>query len=865
MDLLEREQQLHALGQYADDLGRGDGRLVLVSGEAGVGKSTLVEAAERAHPDLRWVWGLCDGGFTPRALGPLFDVAPQLDGDLAVAVAEQAGRERLFGALLEALVERPTALVLEDVHWADDATLDLVGFLARRLPRWPALVVVTYRDDELGASHPWRRALGALASLRATRRIDVPPLGLASVARLAGPVGLDPAEVHALTGGNPYFLSELLSTSSSTLTPSARDAVLARAAVLSHSARSVLHAAATIGTRVDPDLLAAVTSVRATDLDALLDSGLLVAGDGTGVRFRHELARLAVLESVPTHRRTALHRRVYDALTAGGCTEHAVLAHHAEGAGDAAAVARHAPRAAERASRLSAHREAAVQYERAVRWVGDDDRARAGLLDALATELGLLDRWEESDTVRRDALELWQALGDPLREGGCRLMMSRTVWRLGNGEESNEQLRIALDLLTPLGPTPELARAAVQRSGQLMTAGAHAEAVRWAERAERLGHELELPDVVADALNNRGSSLLGQGGDWAGLVRQAVAVASEAGLGEQAGRGFVNLHAGFKDALQYGDADRTFHEAWAWCEDHDVPVYGNCLLGDRSEFLERTGRWAEAEELARELLVKPDLSPVNRIHSRLVLAQLGFRRGDPEAQHHLAAGSELAAGLEEAQWIVPFGLTAVEASWTAGDDAAAAAQLASLAPLLAGCTPWFRGAHAVWAHRLGVAPSPDVPEPFSLEIAGDAASAARKWRGLGADFPAALTLVTGSDPDGWRAGLDLLDRLGAEATARGVRRRLRVAGVRGLDHGRRTDTLAHPAGLTRREQEVLVLLADGRTNDEIAATLVISSKTVDHHVSAVLGKLGVPNRRAAATAAHERGLLSIGGEPAAAT
>ncbi len=865
MDLLEREQQLHALGQYADDLEGGDGRLVLVSGEAGVGKSTLVEAAERAHPDLRWVWGLCDGGFTPRALGPLFDVAPQLGGGLAAAVAEQAGRERLFGALLEVLVEQPTALVLEDVHWADEATLDLIGFLARRLPRAPALVVVTYRDDELGASHPWRRALGTLASLRATRRIDVPPLGLSSVARLAAPVGLDPAEVHALTGGNPYFVSELLSKGSSTPTPSARDAVLARAAVLSHSARSVLHAAATMGTRVDLELLEAVTPVRPADLDVLLDSGLLVPGDGTGVRFRHELARLAVLESVPAHRRTALHRRVYDALTAHGCTEHSVLAHHAEGAGDALAVTRHALPAAERASRLSAHREAAVQYERAVRWVGGDDQARAALLDALATELGLLDRWQESDTVRRDALELWQVLGDPLREGACRLMMAKTVWRLGDGEESNEQLRIALELLTPLGPTPELARAVATKSGQLMTSGAHAEAVRWAERAERLGYELELPDVVADALNNRGSSLLGQDGDWAGLIRQSVAVATEAGLGEQAGRAFVNLHAGFKDALRYGDADRSFHEAWAWCEDHDVPVYGNCLLGDRSEFLERTGRWAEAEELARELLVKPDLSPVNRIHSRLVLAQLGIRRGDPETAQHLAAGSELAHALEEAQWIVPFGLTGVEASWTAGDDAAAVAQLASVTPLLAKCTPWFRGAHAVWAHRLGVVASTDVPEPFSLEIGGDAAGAARRWQSLGADYQAALTLVTGNHADGWRDGLDLLDRIGAEATARGARRRLRAAGVRGLDRARRSDTLAHPAGLTRREQEVLVHLADGRTNDEIAATLVISSKTVDHHVSAVLGKLGVPNRRDAATAARERGLLALDGERAAAT
>src|SRR5258705_1031380 len=211
MQLLERETPLASLLEYAGEARRGEGRLVLVAGEAGVGKSALVEQLQRDVPDARWSWGACDGLFTPRPLGPLFDIAAETGGELLELCRTPATREELFDALLRRLLEPELdVVVVEDVHWADEATIDLLRFLGRRLRHAAALLIVTYRDDVLTATDPLRLALGELATQRSTRRVGLAPLSAEAVPVLAGGTGLEADEMHRLTGGKPFYITQVV-------------------------------------------------------------------------------------------------------------------------------------------------------------------------------------------------------------------------------------------------------------------------------------------------------------------------------------------------------------------------------------------------------------------------------------------------------------------------------------------------------------------------------------------------------------------------------------------------------------------------------------------------------------------------------
>jgi len=860
MALLEREGPLAALAEYAGQARKGDGRLVLVAGEAGVGKSALLDELAVGLDGERWCWGACDGLFTPRPLGAFLDIAGQLGGALGGIDWARAGRDELFDAL-RAELARPGLLrviVVEDVHWADEATLDLLRFLARRISSLRVLIIATYRDDELAASFALRVALGDLAVQRCTRRIDLSPLSEGAVTRLAAGSGLDAAKLHMATGGNPFFVMATLQSGLDRIPRSVQDAVLARAARAGPRAQDVLGAAALIGASVEPWLLERAAPATPELVDELVGHGLL-ASDGRALRFRHEIARRAVEDAIPAHRRPAIHALILGALREAGCADHARLAFHAEAAGDGSAAVEHATRAGHDAIGLGSHREAAAQFERALRFAaGEPPAALAARHDAMAGELRLIDSWDAAAEAYQQALTLWRVAGDRLREGDALRNLSVALWRLCRSEESMLAAVQAVAVLEPLGPSAELARAyANVASGH----AGHAEferALAMAARAADLAVRAEAFDVQVYVLNLQAWSTAFTGGDWPGMLHRALDIALGHGLAEQAGHTYVNLHELNCAIRRYADSERYYLAGVAHCEEHDIGVYLCCLHGVRTTALERLGRWDEAVALSEFVLRRVVSSPVNRMIPQGTLGRISARRAGPGGWQHLEQAMTAAAGTDDPQYAVPMRLGRAEARWLSGDLTAARQEAELAAQAAAEADPWLRGEVATWARRAGCAPgelppqlTAGIAEPYQRQLSGDWQAAAETFRELGCHYDAALALLDGGTEPALRMALETCTELGATATARVIRRAMRQSGIRSVPVGRRAATRADPAGLTRRERETLDLICAGHTNDEIAGKLFISVKTAGHHVSAVLRKLGVASRQEAAVLARD--------------
>jgi DNA-binding CsgD family transcriptional regulator len=861
MRLLEREPALASLHEYLESAASGDGRFVLVSGEAGVGKSTLLEHFESATPQLRWLHGACDGLFTPRPLGPLFDIAEQAGGELLAACRRDASREQLFRQLLSTLADgAPRVVAVEDVHWADESTLDLLRFLGRRVRDTGALVICTYRDDEIGPDHPLRLVLGELGSSRSVRRVNLAPLSEHAVRELAVDSEVDARELYRLSGGNPFFVTEVLQARSTELPESARDAVLARLARLAPAVRRVAEAAALLGTHVEARLLGAVAAPAAEDLDALVASGLMVS-DRDGLRFRHELSRLAVERGVPAHRRTQAHGLALAALQEMGSDDEARLAYHAEGAGDAAAVLRFAPAAAAHASSLGAHREAAAQYERALRFADHRDRAAvAELCELLVSENSLTDAWDRAAEAGEQALALWRQVGDRYREGAMLSQLSQARWRLCRpAAETQAYAHDAVAVLEPLGPSPELAWAyAIEAKAVLMTSSEQRDRVlALAHRAQQLATEFDLAGPLSDALITEGCAVADHGVDWRAVMQRALDVALAADVHYQVGRAYGNMVEYLAERRRFVECQHLLAQGTQYCDEHDLGTHGYLLRALGAGILVAQGRWDAAMHVVRPLIASR-MSRPNRTHLAINAGRVLARRGATGAWTYLDEAVANAARSGYAYWIVKAYPAHAEAHWLAGDLDVARADLAVAVDRIAGASLATAASIATWCRRLGmdvpqVAPEPD--DPAADLLAGEYAAAADGWDALGMPYEAALALFDAGGEDGLREAIRRFEALGASAAVEATRREMRRRGLRSVPAGARASTRAHPLGLTRRESEVLAGICAGRTNAEISAQLFLSPRTVDHHVSAVLAKLGVSSRSEAAAEAARRGLV----------
>lgn len=856
MELLERDREREELANAARAALQGHGEVLLVHGEAGIGKSSLVAGLRSDPPDgCRVLVGACDALATPRTLGPLRDLAPVVGRRLAAAL--RAGdREEVFDALRDELAStRGTVLVVEDVHWADEATLDALSFLARRIEALPALIVLTYRDDELEQGHPLARLLGDLHA--SVRHLAVPRLSAEAVGAMAAERGLDPAQVFDLTRGNPYFVGELVASADAAHVPrSVVDAVTGRLHRLPAEARAQVEQLAVIPSAVASAEVTRLVPGGTGALAAAEERGLLSVRP-EGVAFRHELTRRAIVDAMPAARRIELNARVLAVLLEVRA-DPARIVSHAREAGDGDAVAAWAPRAALDASVSGAHRQAVVHYRAALEHASAlDDDERADLMQAYAVELYTLGSDQEAVHMQAEVLRIRRASGDATALGASLRWASRFHWLAGQRPAAEATAREASEQLAG-SPDRALYALALSNEAQLaMLAHDLPRTLELAPRAVAIARETGDRRALSHSLNNLGTAhLLLNRDEGIGELTEAAAVAAGGNLMDDAARAHVNLVWSLLDQFRLELAEQHLGAALEFSSRAEVMGLWTYQQVERARLHLARAEWDDALAAAahgREAL------PHAHCVALTVTGTVQARRGDAGAQATLDEARAVAERLGEWQRTGPVAAARAEAALLRGDQAAA---VAIAAPALEEAAR--RGAVnqqaelASLLRRAGASgvDVPDVDHPFAVQARGDWRGAAERWRSLRAPYHQAAALAESPDEADLLEALAILDRLGAVPLARAVRGELRARGMHGIPRGPSAPTRRNPEGLTDRQVDVLVLLAEGLTNAEIADRLVVSIRTVDSHVAAVLAKLGVSSRQDAVAAARRLGVLA---------
>lgn len=846
MELVEREELLGQLSDLFEGTRKGHGRLALVGGEAGSGKTALMRVfVDHLDRNVRVLWGTCDPLSTPRPLAPFLDMQR-----LATLIPPKRKRHDVLRTILEELSPR-TVMVVEDAHWADGATLDALRFVGRRVESSKGLLLVTYRHDEIEADHPFRTILGDLATATGCERLQVPALTEAGVARLVGGQALEPRHLHRITGGNPFFVTEVLATPGSTLPDSVSDAVLARVGRLSSQARDLLELVSMAPGGLETDVILDLVPNCGSALDESAARGVLVR-DGNIVTFRHELARLAVEGSVSISTRRLLNLRLLDVLETRPAVGVARLSHHAYAAGDGERVIRHAQKAAREASARGAHREAADQYAKAAEHARQLRPSKfADLLSAWADEAhNFEDRYRVAD-IRAQVVELHRRAGDRLGEGVALVKLARALSITGRYAEADHTAGEAAQLLEEIGEWPDLAFAHAQHAYILEMDYRAEDAVTLTSKAIELASRINAPRALSLALQVKGEVDIIFHEDLKGVreLSESHRLALAMGDDHNAALALLNLGASLMVVRRYREALVSLEQALAFARERDLDRWATEATAWIGRIRFETGSWEQAEELAKTVM--KDIPGGNS--ALCVLGRVLARRGLQDGRRSLALAWETARALRflniECEAITGY----VEAAWLAGSED----ELARLVPAAREIldrvrVPWLASELAFRLWRAGELDDPPsaIVGPFALHMSGDWEGAAHEWERIGCPYEQAEALADGDEP-AMRQALRIFSELGADAAGDRVRATMRSAGIRRVPSRPRASTRAAPAQLTRRQLEVLALIEAGLSNSEIANHLFISEKTASHHVSAILRKLNARSRAEAASTARK--------------
>ena len=693
----------------------GAGRLVMVGGDAGIGKTRLAEELcdrARARGWLAVIGGSVDLGDVGLAYGPLVEVVRRLRAELGIAATDrllepaEAGADAGSGALaallggpgrgdvtvmtgrmlervvgfLERLgseVGRPVLVVLEDLHWADQSTRELIAYVARNLPPVPIVLLGTYRLDELHRRHPLRAVLAELHRQPAVERVEVGGLGHDELATLVASIaGAPPSDdlvddLAARSEGNPFYVEELVAAGTGGPLPGTlREVILARVERLSEEAQALLRRAAVIGRDIDEAQLAALTDLDPVELsDALreaLASQVLVGGAG-GARFRHALVQEAIYGELLPGERQRLHTAAAQAIeespdmVAGpDHVRFALLAHHWESANDLPRCLVASVQAGEAAEAVGAFAETAAHDERALTyWDQVPDAAHAAGVDRLtmmlrtASALHLGGRAARAASVARAALDELGSGAGPEERASVLELIGRYHWVSGDETRSTAAYEESAALVADRPSSHAKARSMAALGQSLMVRSQLARAQPLLRAAIDVARSVEDRSVEGHAVCSLGAVLgeLGQIDEATEALERALAIARAEGDFEEVGRVHVNLSSVLVAAGRCEEAVAVARDGVEHAFETGLMLtYGRAVAGNGAEALLLLGRWDEALALLSRLDNLPG-EDIGTSAMEAVRGTLALRRGDVEAASAaMSAALRRTAGSNDIMW-----------------------------------------------------------------------------------------------------------------------------------------------------------------------------------------------------------------------